>query len=153
MLGLHKIVGYISYEWHGSLWHFHTALEDGLERVGVAIVDLGVITVLAHNGAVKIDTCKQALASRISQEFGVHFPIGGCLTVAPNGTSRSCRIAANLEFVLEQVLEAVLVHSHQHEISGLAANLQSPGAACHTDKDWRAPTLAGAACNHALAVL
>jgi hypothetical protein len=58
-----------------------------------------------------------------------------------------------LNLSLKQILHATVIHGNQNQVRGLAADLEAEGTAGHADKHRRAPAVAGAARDHALAVL
>src|ERR1700744_1297482 len=79
--------------------------------------------------------------------------IGGSLRIAADGTRRSSRIGAQLELAAEHVLQAVLVHRDQDQVSGLSTNLPAETAAFEANEHRCAPAAASAARGHALAIL
>ena len=88
----------------------------------LAVVRVGVLVVLAYAGAIEIDTGEEAFGAGVGEQFGVHFPVGGSLSVTAHRARGGGGIGADLEFVLEQVLEAPIVDRNQDQVSGLRAD-------------------------------
>src|ERR1017187_753256 len=68
-------------------------------------------------------------------------------------TGRSRGVGADLELVLQQVLESAVVHRDQHQVRGLTADLEPPRSAGHANEYRRAPAVTGAARDDSLPVL
>src|SRR5208337_2018614 len=153
VLGLDKVMGHILDKGHRAWRHGHIAAQHVLEVLRRAEVNLGVIPVLAHAGAVEVDAGKQALVARVAEQLGVHLPIGRGLAGATHRSGCGRGVATDFELVLQQVLDAAIVNGYQDEVSGLAADLEPERAASHADEYRRAPSMAGAAGYHALTIL
>src|SRR5262245_13291751 len=61
--------------------------------------------------------------------------------------------AANLELVGKQVVHALLVHDHQHQVDAFGPDLRTPASTGHGEKRRSAPAVSSAAGSNALAVL
>src|ERR1700733_2673627 len=129
-------------------------MQNRVKGVVVAVVEGGrVVEVLRDVVAGQIDAREETLGTRIGQQFCIQLPIRAGLRVAAHGTGRSSDVAAQLNLVLQQVLEALLIHRDNHGIGSLAADLEAEAAASDADEHRSAPAVGGAAGNDTLAVL
>src|SRR3984885_11247697 len=98
-------------------------MQNRVKGVVAAVVEGGrVVEVLRDVVAGQIDAREETLGTRIGQELCIQLPVRAGLRVAAHGTSRSSGVAAQLDLVLQQVLEALLIHRNNNEIGGLAAD-------------------------------
>ena len=153
VLGADDVLGHVPNKGLCALGDGDVALEHGLKVLGLAEVDLRVFLVLGDGGSVEVDAGEEALGAGVAEQFGVHLPVGGGLGAAPDGAGSGRGVAADLELVLEQILQAAVIDGDQDQVRGLSADLQAPGSAGHADKDRGAPALACTAGDHALAIL
>jgi len=153
VLGFDEVVSHVADKFNCAWRHRHIAFQDILKVLWCAKVDLSVVPVLAHAGAVEVNAGKQALVALVAQQLSVHLPVSGGLAGAAHRSGRSRSVAPDFEFVLQEILKSAVVYGHQDEVSGLAANLEAERSARHADEDGRTPSMAGAAGYHALPVL
>ena len=97
-------------EWLGNLRRRYRSVKNLVEWMCPPIDLVSVFFVLADGDAVEIDSRKNAAATRPSQQFCSHTHIGRCLRVAPHRTSCRRCVAADLELVVQQILESFLVY-------------------------------------------
>src|SRR6185312_15681303 len=93
----------------------------------------GVVLILREHRAIEVDAGEQPLAARIGQELGVELPVGTGLRISAHRTSRRSGISTNLELVLQHVLKTLLVHSYEHQIRRLSADLEAEAASSKLD--------------------
>src|ERR1035438_7421597 len=71
VLGLEKVLRHAADKRNRPFGNLHVTLENGVEAVRLAEVELGVLGVLAHAGAVQIDAGEQPLVARVAEQLGV----------------------------------------------------------------------------------
>ena len=92
------------------------ALEQDLPVAVAAPVEALVgIAVLADGRSLQRHAGKQASRPRLAENARPQLDVGGRLGVAADGTRGDRRVAADLELVLQQLLEAALVHDLLHQ--------------------------------------
>src|ERR1700760_3829281 len=129
------------------------AAKDRLIGKVLTVVRLGIVGVLVHFVASKIDAGEQALAARVRQKFRVSKLGRRSLRVAAYGASGGGNISAKLYLSLEQILRALGAYANPDQTGRLAPSLHPEAAANQLDKGRRAPATGGAACGHSLSVL
>src|SRR5690348_1393871 len=83
----------------------------------------------------------------------MHRDVGISSCGSANRTGRGGCIRAKLDLVRHQRLYSTIIHKQHDHINGLTADLQSKSSAAQSVERRSAPTLSGAASNHALTVL
>ncbi len=132
----------------------NSAGEDGLiGDVLAAVVGLGVVSVLMNDVASEIEACEDALAAGVGEEGGVRGVGGGGLRVTSDGTGGYGGVRTELELVVEEALKGVVGGADENEVSGLSTDLKAEAGSGELDEGRCAPAVAGAAGDHALAVL
>ena len=75
------------------------------------------------------------------------------MRIAAYRPRRSSGVAAQLDLVLQHILEALIVNGNQYEIRRLAADLETEATASDTEKYRRTPAMGGTASSDALPIL
>src|SRR6202012_5419738 len=97
------------------------AAEHLAERQIAAVLQRHVVVVVVEDGTIERDASEEAFGPRVGEELGVELPVSTGLGVAPDGTGGSGCISADLELVLQHILEALLVHGDEEEAGGRAS--------------------------------
>ena len=126
---------------NGAWWRPDPATQDHSVGNIFAIVSIGIRSVLMDDVPIEINACEESLTARVGEELGVGKLGCGGLRIASNRTSRHGCIGAQFHLVLEQIVKAVVGHSHEDEIGRLTANLETEAGAFHLDKDGCAPAM------------
>src|ERR1700761_4580504 len=126
ILGFYEVMCNGLHEGYRVLGNGDVAFEYGLEGIFLAVVCIGVGVVLAYGSAIKIDTCEEALGTRVGQQLGIELPVCGGFAIAANGAGSGGGVCADLELALEQILKTFFIYGNENEIRGLAADLQAP---------------------------
>ena len=132
----------------------YLALDHDVLRAVANPVDLLVgVAVGADGGAGQADSREQSARARVAEDLRLQLVVGGCRRFAADGARGHRRVAADLEGVLRQVVDAALVHDHEHDVGGLTANLEADAAAGERDEGGRRPSRRRLDAHHALAAL
>jgi hypothetical protein len=119
----------------------------------VTIVVAGVVLVLVDDVAGEVDAGKDAFAAGVGENLCIGQFSGGGLRIAAYGAGGYGCVATELELVVEEVLEAIMIHRDQDEVCRLTADLEAEAGPGQLDEGGCAPAVAGAAGDDALAVL
>src|ERR1700679_4184822 len=109
-------------------------MQNGVEGNVRAVFRTGVVLVLREDGTVEIEAGEEALGAGVGEELGVELPVSPRLGVAAHRAGRCSSVGAELDFVLEHVLQAILIHRNQHQVSGLTADLPAKAATLKLDE-------------------
>src|SRR5205823_8500928 len=82
---------------------------------------------------------------RVAENLGTQLPVSVSGCVAPNRAAGYAGVSAELEFAVEQVLHATLIHDQHDQINRLAANLEPEAAALNREERRIAPSFGGTA--------
>src|SRR5262249_5047671 len=106
-----------------------------------------------YHRALECQAGKQSLGSRVAQNLCIGLPIGAGRSMATHRATGCRSFAADLEFVGEQVVHALLVHDHQHQVNPFGAELRAPASAGHGKERGSTPAISSTAGSNTLAVL
>src|SRR5262249_38677564 len=102
------------------------------------------------------DSGKQSFVAGVGKDFGAHHNVGGAFGRAPFRTSGRRGVRAQLHLAGEQRAGTLGIHDQQHEIGGLAAELEADADAFQGIEGGRSPfagiVFATAADHHATTV-
>src|ERR1700722_18743222 len=93
-----------------------------------------------HDGSIERHTGEDTPGSCITQNFGLHLPIGSRSGMSSHRTRGGGCVRANLEFCREQMIHPALVHDHEDVVDARNPNLSAPSAACNREEGRRAPS-------------
>src|SRR6185437_13520603 len=111
------------------------------------------IFVRLDDRAFQVHPGKHAFAARIGQNGRVHLPIHAGGSMSPHRACRSGSRSPHLEPALQQLVHALLVHDHHHQVNAFHSDLRSPASSTDGEELGRAPPRGRAADGEAFAVL
>ena len=93
-----------------------------------------------HDRSIERHTGEDTPGSCITQNFGLHLPIGSRSGMSSYRARSGGSVRANLEFCREQLIHPALVHDHEDVVDARNPDLSAPSAACNREEGRRAPS-------------